>query len=116
MPGAGGDLRVPAAGHGEETAHEQGAVLGVAAHGGDAAQVEFGAGENEGQGEGVVDVAADVRVEQDGHALGRRLGIKGWDERQNQQQRGAGRLGPFHGGVPEDPVPIVRTFYGRPIN
>jgi hypothetical protein len=54
---------VRAADFGEETVEKLGAGLGVTKRGGDAEDLEFGAAESEGDSEGVVNVVADVSVE-----------------------------------------------------
>ncbi len=56
-----GDFR--AASFGEEAVEELSASFGVAEGGGDAEDLEFGAAEGEGDGEGVVNVVADVGVQ-----------------------------------------------------
>ena len=78
--GAGGDEDVAVAGIGEEAGKEAGAEGGVAEGGGDAEEVELGGLEEEGDGEGVVDVVADVGVEEDelgggGGHLGSGVGV-----------------------------------------
>ncbi len=60
---AGGYGDVGATDFGEEAVEEFGAGFGVAEGGGDAEDLQFGAAEGEGDGEGVVDVVADVGVE-----------------------------------------------------
>ncbi len=60
---AGGYGDFGAADFGEEAVEEFGAGFGVAEGGGDAEDLQFGAAEGEGDGEGVVDVVADVGVE-----------------------------------------------------
>src|SRR5882724_4794803 len=60
---AGGHRDFRAADFGKEAVEELGAGLGVTERGGDAEDLEFGAAESEGDGEGVVDIVADVGVE-----------------------------------------------------
>ncbi len=79
---ASGHGNVRATGFGEEAVKKLGASFGVAESCGDAKDFEFGAAERESDGEGIVNVVADVGVNDDffGKSLlgwrggGRRLG------------------------------------------
>src|SRR5262249_20428411 len=64
---ARGDGDVSAADGVQQAAEDEGARVRVAVNGGDAVQADLGTRQDERQGEGIVDVAADVGVEQDGH-------------------------------------------------
>jgi hypothetical protein len=61
---AGADRDVRAAGKAEETRCDARAEGGVGGHGRDGNEIDLvGAGEEQREGDGVVDVAADVRIE-----------------------------------------------------
>ncbi len=67
--GAGQDGNIRAAGFAEHAIHDFGATFGISEGGGDAENFKLGALEGKGKREGIVDVVADVGV--DDHFLGR---------------------------------------------
>jgi hypothetical protein len=72
---AGGDGDILAAAFPEHAVDDPGAGFGVAEGGGNAEDFEFGAAQGESDGEGVVDVVADVGIDDDFFV--RRRGLRG---------------------------------------
>ena len=62
---ASGHLDVAATGQGQKARRYLPAQMGVAGDGGDSGQVYFGVTESKRQGQGVIDVRADVGIEND---------------------------------------------------
>ena len=75
------DGHVAPSGYGQHPGTESAAIVRLAAHRGDEFQVQLGAGQQHGQGPGVVDIGADVSVEEDGDGHGQDLSWgtpRGW--------------------------------------